>query len=147
MNNNFQFVKAKDKNDLERFYPVMKELRKDLSFEDYMMICKNAHEADGYEIVAIESDNKVLAVMGYRILHDFVHGKHLYIDDLVSTESHRSQGLGAKLLNYAEDIAKELGCRGLRLCTGIENEQGKKFYERHDWKLRAVAYKKKLSQI
>jgi GNAT superfamily N-acetyltransferase len=141
-----QFVKAKDKNDFERFYPVMKELRKDLSFEDYMAICKNAQEANGYEIVAIESDKKVLAVMGYRVLHDFVHGKHLYIDDLVSTGSHRSQGLGAKLLKYAEDLAKELGCKGLRLCTGIENEQGKKFYERHDWKLRAIVYKKKLSK-
>ncbi len=144
MIDNFQFVKAKDKNDLERFYPVMKELRKDLLFEDYMTICKNAHGADGYEIVAIESDKKVLAVMGYRVLHDFVHGKHLYIDDLVSTATHRSQGLGAKFLKYAEDLAKELGCKGLRLCTGIENEQGKKFYERHDWKLRSVAYRKKL---
>jgi hypothetical protein len=42
------------------------------------------------------------------------------------------------------DLAKELDCKGLRLCTGIENEQGKKFYERNGWSLRAVAYKKKL---
>ncbi|MBK7842470.1 MAG: GNAT family N-acetyltransferase [Bdellovibrionales bacterium] len=140
----FRFVRAQEKNDFERFYPVMKELRKELSFDDYMTICQNAHEADGYEIVAIEADKKVLAVMGYRILHDFVHGKHLYIDDLVSTESHRSQGLGAELLKYAENRARELGCKGLRLCTGIDNEQGKKFYERNAWKLRSVAYKKKL---
>lgn len=140
----FRFVRAQEKNDFERFYPVMKELRKELSFDDYMTICQNAHEADGYEIVAIEADKKVLAVMGYRILHDFVHGKHLYIDDLVSTESHRSQGLGTELLKYAENRARELGCRGLRLCTGIDNEQGKKFYERNGWKLRSFAYKKKL---
>jgi GNAT superfamily N-acetyltransferase len=144
MTNSFQFVKAKHKKDLERFYPVMRELRKDLSIEDYMTICEKAHEADGYEIVAIEAGGQVLAVMGYRVLFDFVHGKHLYIDDLVSTESHRSQGLGAKLLKHAEDLAKELGCKGLRLCTGIENEKGKKFYDREGWKLRAVAYKKKL---
>lgn len=140
----FRFVRAQEKNDFERFYPVMKELRKELSFDDYMTICQNAHEADGYEIVAIEADKKVLAVMGYRILHDFVHGKHLYIDDLVSTESHRSQGLGTELLKYAENRARELDCKGLRLCTGIDNEQGKKFYERNGWKLRSFAYKKKL---
>lgn len=147
MTNNLSFVKAnaKDQNDLKRFYPVMKELRKDLSIDDYLTICARAHEADGYEIVAIEDNSRVLAVMGFRVLHDFVHGKHLYIDDLVSTETHRSKGLGAKLLKYAEDQARELGCKGLRLCTGVENEKGKSFYERHDWKLRAVAYKKKLS--
>lgn len=143
---NYQFILAKDKNDLERFYPVMKELRKDLSYTDYLNIYENANARDGYEVVAIESDKKVLAVMGYRVLHDFVHGKHLYIDDLVSTESYRSQGLGAKLLNYAEDLATKLECKGLRLCTGIENEMGKKFYERHGWNLRAVAYKKKLAK-
>ncbi|OQW46760.1 MAG: hypothetical protein A4S09_02290 [Proteobacteria bacterium SG_bin7] len=140
----FQIFRAKDKNDLERCYPVMKELRGELSFNDYMEIYEHAHSADGYEIVGIESDGKVSAVMGYRVLHDYVHGKHLYIDDLVSTESQRSKGLGAELLGHAENLAKELGCKGLRLCTGIDNELGKKFYERHNWKLRAVAYKKKL---
>jgi GNAT superfamily N-acetyltransferase len=139
-----KIIKARSKNDLEKFYPVMKELRKDLSFENYCMLYNEANKTDGYQIVAIEDDGKVLAVMGYRILHDFVHGKHVYIDDLVSTESHRSKGLGAKLLEYAEVIAREFNCRGLRLCTGIENELGKKFYERHGWSLGSVAYKKKL---
>lgn len=140
----FQIFKAKDKNDLERCYPIMKELRTALSYDDFIVIYFSAHEADKYEIVGVESEGKVLAVMGYRILHDYVHGKHLYIDDLVSTESHRSKGLGAMLLTHAEGQAKEFGCKGLRLCTGIENELGKKFYERHGWNLRAVAYKKKL---
>ncbi len=103
-----------------------------------------AHAADGYEIVAIERKRQIVAIMGYRILYDFAHGKHLYIDDLVSTEGQRSKGLGAHLLNYAEDLAKQLNCKGLRLCTGIKNEMGKKFYERNGWSLRAVAYKKKL---
>lgn len=138
------FIRANGTKDLERFYPVMKELRKDLSYQDFQHLYEKAHEADGYEVVGFESQGKVVAVMGYRVLHDLVHGKHLYVDDLVSTESQRSKGFGAKLLAHAEDLAKEFSCKGLRLCTGIENEKGKKFYERHGWSLRAVAYKKKL---
>lgn len=141
---NYRFIKAKDKNDLERFYPVMKELRKDLSLSDYFSIYEKAHATDGYEIVALEYENKIFAVMGYRVLYDFVHGKHLYIDDLVSTESRRSQGYGAMLLSYAEVLAKESGCSRLRLCTGKENELGKKFYERNEWDFKAVVYKKKI---
>lgn len=83
--------------------------------------------------------------MGYRIITDFVHGRHLYIDDLVTSEEVRSQGHGATLLKYAEAMAKQKGCSNLRLCTGIDNEGGKRFYEKNSWNLRAVVYKKKLS--
>jgi ribosomal protein S18 acetylase RimI-like enzyme len=82
--------------------------------------------------------------MGHRVLHDFVHGKHLYIDDLVTTVSHRSKGIGALLLKRAEVDAQQLGCQSLRLCAGVSNEDGKRFYEKQQWQFRSVVYKKKL---
>lgn len=135
---------ASSVEELKRCFPVMKELRTALHLEDFLGIYDAAHSKDNYEIVALEENGEILAVMGYRILYDFVHGKHIYIDDLVTTSSSRSQGLGKDLLQYAETKAIELACKGLRLCTGIENELGKKFYEANGWKLRALAYKKKL---
>lgn len=140
-----QIFTVSSKNDLERCYPVMKELRPHLSFENYLSIYNESHVADGYQIVAIESERQILAVMGYRFLTDYVRGRHVYIDDLVSTEKARSQGLGAELLKFAEQIAEQSGCSGLRLCTGIENERGVKFYDRNGWTKRAFAFTKKLS--
>ena len=138
--------KIQSSQDLELAYLVMKELRQDLSYSDFLEIYEKAHAESGYEILALEQDQAIVALVGFRVLHDFVHGKHLYIDDLVSTKEKRSQGFGAKLLLHAEEIAKNLNCRGLRLCTGIENEAGKKFYENNKWNLRAIVYKKKLSE-
>jgi GNAT superfamily N-acetyltransferase len=132
-------------NDLERCYPIMKELRPHLSFEDYVSIYNESHKADGYQIVAIEDKGNVLAVMGYRFLSDFVRGKHVYVDDLVATEKARSQGLGAELLKFAEGVAEATGCKSLRLCTGIQNERGIQFYERNGWAKRSFAYTKKLA--
>lgn len=137
---------VKNKNELERCYPVMKELRPQLSFDDYISIYNESHTADGYEIVAVEEKGQILAVMGYRFLSDYVRGKHVYVDDLVSTEKARSQGLGAELLKFAEKIAESNGCKSLRLCTGIENERGVKFYDRNGWTKRAFAYTKKLAK-
>lgn len=137
---------VKNKNELERCYPVMKELRPNLSFEDYISIYNESHTADGYEIVAVGDKGQILAVMGYRFLSDYVRGKHVYVDDLVSTEKARSQGLGAELLKFAEKIAESNGCKSLRLCTGIENERGVKFYDRNGWTRRAFAYTKKLAK-
>lgn len=130
--------------DLKRCYPVMKELRTHLSLEDYLAIYKDTHTQDGYEIVAVEDQGQILALMGYRFLSDFIRGRHVYIDDLVTTEMARSKGLGAQLLKYAEDVAKKSGCKSLRLCTGVENELGVKFYERNGWTKRAYAFSKKL---
>lgn len=137
-------IKVKNQDELERCFSVMKELRPHLSKEEYLSIFQAAQHEGQYEILALEEDNKILALMGYRILTDFVRGRHLYIDDLVSSESVRSKGLGAELLKHAERIALEKNCKVLRLCTGIENQRGMNFYENNGWLKRAYAYVKKI---
>ena len=52
----------------------------------------------------------------------------LYIDLLVVPEEFRRQGLGAKLLTHAEEIARKRGCVGLWLNTGTFQAPG--FYEK-----------------
>lgn len=139
---NYEFTKANTVSDLKWFYPTIKQLRSELSYEDYLSMYEKAHINDGYELLAITRGEEVFAVIGYRILYDFVHGKHVYIDDLITAELHRAKGFGTKLLSHVEGIAKTLCCTKLRLCTGIKNELGKKFYEKQDWDLKAVVYKK-----
>lgn len=131
-------------DDLERVYPVMKELRSVLEFDDFVSWVKLAHAADGYRLVAREDRKRILAVMGYRILHDLLHGSHLYVDDLVTTRDARSMGHGAELLRYAEAEARRLGLSGLRLCSGIENEAARRFFEREGWKPLSFTFKKKV---
>lgn len=136
---------AKTKADLESIYPIIKELRTNLTLQDFLHLTTEASKRDDYEIVAYFENNTCLGAMGYRTLYDLVHGKHLYIDDLVVTANSRSKGIGAKLLKYAEEIAAAKQCKGLRLCTGVDNQAGKRFYEREGWKQRSVAYKKPLA--
>jgi len=139
-----KIVKIQNREELERCFPVMKELRPHLSEQEYLEIYRHAHAMDGYEIVALEQSGQILAVIGYRILYDFVRGRHLYIDDLVTTEKMRSQGLGEQLLEHAAVVAKGLGCKSMRLCAVLENEQGIKFYEKNKWNKRAYAFTKKV---
>ena len=122
----------------------MKQLRPSLTLENFKSIYREARACNDYDIIGLEEDGKLIALMGYRIVWDYVHGKHIYIDDLVTDESVRSKGHGATLLKHAESIARLNQCTNLRLCTGMGNEGGKKFYERNSWNFRAVVYKKKL---
>ncbi len=135
----------KSQSDFVRCFPVLKELRQHLEFEEFIAIYEEAGKSNGYQLVAAETNGEIAAVMGYRILWDLVRGKHVYVDDLVSTATKRSQGLGEELLDYAEEVAKAEGCSTLRLCAFIENERAIKFYERLGWTKRSYAFTKKLT--
>ncbi len=131
--------KAKD------FFELLRQLRPQLNFPTFIDLLKKAQESGGYQLEGFLAPNgELIALLGYRLSYDFVHGKHVYIDDLVTAEKHRSQNYGAQLLERAEEIARAQGCTNLRLCTGIDNDRGKRFYEKNLWALRAVVYKKKI---
>jgi len=129
---------------LTEAYEVMKELRAHLTLNEFHAIYDRAHTQDKYQIMAAKEGDKIVALMGLRTLCDYVHGEHLYIDDLVVTHSHRGRGIGALLLRKAEELATQKRVKGLRLCTGKDMDDAKRFYEREGWSFGAVAYKKKL---
>lgn len=60
----------KDQQQLEKCFLVLKELRPHLDKESYLNIYENAHRMDDYNIIAIEDNGNILALMGYRILYD-----------------------------------------------------------------------------
>lgn len=145
MNNmQIQLLSISTDSDLKRVFQIMSELRPHLTFNEYLEIYNQAKLADNYQIVAAEFDDEIVALIGFRVLSDFVRGKHLYVDDLISIEKFRSRGIGAKLLEFAKERAKEFGCKSLRLCTGIENIRATKFYESNGWSKRAFAFTIKL---
>lgn len=145
---NLKTVTIQTQDELKKIYPLILQLRDHLSLESFLILFKQANSANNYTLLAIEDKNEeYIAAMGYRIITDFIHGKHLYIDDLITNVNHRSKGIGAKLLEVASTIAADNKCNNLRLCTGIQNDAGKKFYEKNGWQLKAVVYKKKLQDI
>lgn len=131
--------------DLENFYPLLIELRPHLTFESFLDTYNHAHKNDQYELVGFYEEDHLIGLIGYRVLYDFVRGRHLYIDDLITSETIRSKGLGKRVLEFAEEKARELNCTGgLRLCAALENTRGIKFYENNGWKARTYAFTKKL---
>lgn len=134
-------IKAEE---IETVYELLKELRTTITKEEFNEIYFAAKKADQFTFYGYYINQDCVGLMGLRYLHDYVHKFHLYIDDLVVKKDFRSQGVGAILLEFAEDLAKAKFCTGLRLCTGIDNKEGIRFYERENWSARALAYKKKI---
>lgn len=138
--------------ELQEGFKILRELRPHLNeeqfFDSYRAIrepIQGDYEQERYRLIGAflpEPDRGLVGLMGCRVLTDFVHGRHLYIDDLVVTEKYRSHGIGAQLLRFAQGISEQLRCSGMRLATGVQNSGGMKFYEREGWALKSVTYKK-----
>jgi hypothetical protein len=75
--NQCMFKKVETRFDLERCYVVLKELRKKLTIDEYFSTYEIAHSKENYEIIFLEENETLLAIMGLSHLHDFVHGRHL----------------------------------------------------------------------
>ena len=56
-------------------------------------------EVTGVDLVS-DWETCVLAVAGFTVGEKLAWGKHIYIDDLVTNESHRSIGVGSFLISW-----------------------------------------------
>lgn len=99
-------------------FDVMAELRPHLIKENF--------------IKQVRANETVVAVAGYRIYSNLAFGKHLYVDDLVSSSSARSKGYGEELLNWLKAAARASECRYFILDSGTHRHQAHKFYFRNN---------------
>src|SRR4051812_46283310 len=88
---------------LAAVYPVMHELRSEISEQQFHELYATGH-VDGYRIAAVFDGDECRAAAGYRILTNFVNGRHMYVDDLVTAEAWRSHGYGRLLNKYLADL-------------------------------------------
>ena len=115
--------------EIRKCFPVIAELRPHLVEENFLSLVYEMAQ-QGFRLAYIEQENQVVAVAGYRIYTNFFLGKNLYVDDLVTTESTRSQGHGESLLGWLRELAIENACNHLHLDSGTQRDQAHKFYFR-----------------
>ena len=88
--------------EIERCFDVMSELRTHLVQNQFLGTVRDM-ELQGFQLAYLEEDEKVVAVAGYRIAKNLFLGKHLYIDDLVTSQKIRSKGYGKTLYMWLRD--------------------------------------------
>lgn len=92
-------------------------------------------QKSGYQLAYVTSAGKVLCVAGFVVGQKLAWGKHIYIDDLVTDEEHRSSGAGAFLIGWFKEYAKEIGCSQLHLDSGVQRFPAHRFYLREGFNI------------
>ena len=134
---------ANTDNEIISCFETMTELRPHLIKSDFHSTVKEM-ENNGYKLLYLEEDSTVVAVAGFRIDVSLHMGKHLYIDDLITTEKARSKGYGETLMNWLRDLAKNEGCSYLHLDSGTHRGRAHKFYFEHGFTITSYHFSEQL---
>jgi GNAT superfamily N-acetyltransferase len=124
---------------LNALYPVMRELRDQLSEDQLGEIYETGHP-EGYRIVGLFDGDECRACAGYRIITNYVNGRHLYVDDLVTAERWRSHGYGRLLNKYLVELARNEGCSSVQLDSNTRRQKAHRFYFRERYTITAFHF-------
>ena len=135
---------AETDREIEKCFDVMSELRTHLHKKDFLNTVRHM-EAEGYKLAYIEDEGKVVTTAGYRIYTNLMMGKHLYVDDLVTSDSARSRGYGERMINWLREEAIKENCDFYHLDSGTHRNEAHKFYFRHGFTIASYHFSEKLS--
>ena len=134
--------KIVEPNWLTRAEVVHRQLRPQLP-PDYVTRLTEVFAGGACMAVVVEAD-AVLCVALWRLIENTFEGCRLYVDDLVSDESRRSQGAGKMMLDWLEAKATSLGCDVLALDSGVQRQRAHQFYFREGMHISSFSFRKVL---
>lgn len=134
-----------DMQALMRAEPLYRELRPQLP-PHYLEKMQRVFSEGGRLLLAV-SEEPGYAVLGlalYRIYEDTANGRKFYCDDLVTTASRRSQGVGHALMDAMRALAHEEHCTSFILDSGTQRTQAHRFYFREGMAITSFNFKQPL---
>lgn len=136
----FRFSHANTDDEIRECFPIMRELRPHLTEPDEFVRQVRRQMEQGYRLLAVWSGSRVVACAGYRLMDNLLRGRFLYVDDLATTASERSQQHGERLLRTLTEEAETQGCTAVVLDCGVANSGAHRFYFRAEMKITAFRF-------
>lgn len=124
--------------------PVLRQLRPHLTAASFAAVYEQGY-AQGLRFMAAYVDGQCAGVAGWRIVANTSALLKLYVDDLVTTEASRSQGVGRELLTELATRAQAAGCKVLDLDSGVQRADAHRFYMREGLTISSFHFARSLS--
>lgn len=125
---------------LARAEGVHRQLRPGLS-ADYAGRLREVF-ANGGRMAVLAAGENVRAVALWRLIENTYEGRRLYVDDLVTDEACRSQGVGKMLFDWLQGKARLLDCDVIALDSGVQRAGAHKFYFREGMFVPSFCFRK-----
>lgn len=122
-----RLVEASGADAVRALWPVVAELRPQLD-ADALVAAVAVQRGEGYRLLGVFDGDAPVGAAGFRVQHMLAHGRFLYVDDLVTREGVRGQGVGRALMDWLVAEARRLGCASLQLDSGTWRHAAHGFY-------------------
>ena len=106
-------------------------------------VARAAIEDPKADVFVVEDGGTTIAMMKLAYV-DKPWGVSCEVDTMIVDSRHRNHGIGAIMLEAAEQRAKQRGASGMRVDVLLENYGGRHFYERSGYEAIAVRYGKRI---
>ena len=122
-------------SELPQLLSLYKHLhRADQPLPDYSVVeqtWSHIQTSPDFKYFGVFDNNNLVASCNLSIIPNLTHGCRPFglIENVVTATSHRRQGLGKQVLQYALEHAWKSSCYKVMLCTGRKDEGTYKFYE------------------
>jgi GNAT superfamily N-acetyltransferase len=96
------------------------------------------------ELYVYDENGVVLGILGFRV-RECIEEVNRYgeVSILVTDESHHHNGIGKALIDFAENHARESGCNGTWLISGLgREEQAHSFYKKMGYQVTGYLFEK-----
>lgn len=120
---------------------VHRQLRPQLA-ADYLAQMHGIFADGGRMVVAINATQTIVGLAVYRQFRNTFSGLRFYVDDLITDETRRSEGVGRLMLDYLETRAREAGAPGVELESGTQRERAHRFYFRQGYSIPSFSFRK-----
>lgn len=118
-------------------FSIMQQLRPHLKEETYLQRIRNLEKKHEYRLVAVLTQNNIVALAGFRIAENLAWGKYLYIDDLITDEKNRKKGYAQMLFEWLVKKAIAQHCQELHLDSGVQRFDAHRFYLKNQMMIRS----------
>ncbi len=99
----------------------------------------------GYRLFALEDNGRIVALAGVGRGVNLYYGRYLWVYDLITDETARSHGYGARLLDHVEEVARDEGCETIALSSAFHRTDAHRFYtDRAGYEKVSYVFKKDL---
>ena len=126
---NTEIFIATSETEIAACFPAFKELRPHLLAKNFLPQVKR-QQLQGYQILALRHEGLIKSAAGFRFAEFFAWGKILYIDDLTTLTTARSNGFADQLMDWLIEHAQQESCKGLHLDTGYARHNAHRLYLR-----------------
>ncbi|KZZ84776.1 GNAT family N-acetyltransferase [Bacillus sp. SJS] len=124
-----KIIELVGEKDWKKGFPVISQLRPNLTEGDFLELAALAAEQENYRIKVLFKDSQPIAYIGYQPMITLYYGRFIWVSDLVTDEAHRSLGYGEKLLCHVEEEAQKGGYDGIALSSALHRKGAHRFYE------------------